>query len=281
MTKTYIIAEIGINHNGEVGLAKQLINIAKECGCDAVKFQKRNVEEAIPKEMWEKKKKTPYGIVNYIDYKKGIELTKDDYIEIDKYCRKEDIDLISSAWDMDSLRFINTLNIKYNKLASKMSLDLKFVSEVAKYKKKTLISTGMCTLEDIEKVVDIFKEEKCEFVLMHCVSVYPCPDNLLNLNAIDTLKQKFNLKEVGYSGHSQDIFDGIISVMCGASYIEKHITIDKTLFGSDQKSSIDKKELKDLVKHIRALDVILGDGDKTKLSEEELSIKEQLYGRNL
>jgi len=281
MNKIYIIGEIGINHNGELGLAKQLIDMAKECGCDAVKFQKRNVEKVIPKEMWNIKKETPFGIVNYIDYKKGLELDEINYIEIDKYCKQKDIDWFASAWDKDSLKFINSFNIKYNKIASPMMKDLDFVREVAKYKKKTLISTGMCTIKEIKKVVDIFKEENCEFVLMHCVSIYPCPDELLNLNAIDTLVKEFNLEEIGYSGHAVGVLDAIVAAMKGATYIEKHITLDRSLFGSDQSASLEKQGLQYVVRDIRLLPIIMGTGDKSKLSEKELKVKEKLYGRNI
>ena len=280
MNNIYIIGEIGINHNGELGLAKQMIDMAKECGCDAVKFQKRNVEKVIPKEMWNIKKETPYGIVNYLEYKKGIELSNEDYKKINKYCLEKEIDWFASAWDEDSLEFINSFQCKYNKLPSPMLFDLEFVRKVAKHGTKTLISTGMTTLNDIYKLLKIFKESKCPYILMHCVGVYPCPDEILNLNAIKTLKDRYKC-DVGYSGHSSGIQDGEVAVMLGATYIEKHITLDRSLFGSDQSASIEKSGLCRLIRNIRLLPIICGDGNKEEISKDELKVKEKLYGRNI
>ena len=278
MNKVYIIGEIGINHNGDINLAKKLINMAKECGCDAVKFQKREVDIVIPKEMWYKKKETPHGFVDYIDYKRGIELSKDDYIHLKDYCDKKEIDFLASAWDLDSLKFINSLNPKYHKLASPMLRDKNFVNSIAGYGKEVIISTGMSTINEIDKIVKVFKENNCPYTLLHCVSVYPCPDELLNLKVITTIKERYNCK-VGYSGHSSGILDGVIATTLGATVIEKHITLDRCMFGSDQSSSLESNGLSRMIRDIRLLDVIYGDGNKEVLSVDEMRVREKLYGR--
>lgn len=278
MSSIYIIGEIGINHNGDINLAKKLIDMAKECGCDAVKFQKREVDKVIPKEMWHTKKETPYGIVDYIDYKRGIELSREDYINLKDYCDKKEIDFLASAWDLDSLKFIESLNPRYHKLASPMLRDETFVEELAKYKRETIISTGMSTLNEIDEITKIFNDNKCPYILLHCVSVYPCPDNLLNLNSINTLKDRYKCR-VGYSGHSSGIQDAIIACTIGATVIEKHITLDRSMFGSDQSSSIEKNGLSRMIRDIRLLNIIYGDGNKDILSVDEMKVRKKLYGR--
>lgn len=278
MSEVYVIGEIGINHNGEIGLAKMLIDMAIDCGCDAVKFQKREVEKVIPKEMWNVKKDTPYGVVDYIDYKKGIELSKEDYKDLFNYCKDKGIDFLASAWDLDSLEFVESLGCKYHKLASPMLVDEEFVKKVASYKRPTIISTGMSTWGEISKVVDIFTKEKCPYSLLHCVSVYPCPDELLNLRVIESLMDLYQC-DVGYSSHSSGILDGVIAVTLGATIVEKHITLDRALFGSDQAASLEMDGLRRMIRDIRLLPTIYGNGDKNKLSEAELKVKEKLYGR--
>ena len=278
MSDVYIIGEIGINHNGDIGLAKDLINMAVECGCDAVKFQKREVEKVIPKEMWKNKKVTPDGVVDYIDYKKGIELSKTDYVYLKNYCNTKNIDFIASAWDLDSLSFIESLDPKYHKLASPMIRDKVFVDTLASYKRHTIISTGMSTLNEIDEVVDIFLKNECPFTLLHCVSIYPCPDELLNLNAIITLQHRYCC-DVGYSGHSPGILDGVIATSMGATIIEKHITLDRSMFGSDQSASVEREGLRRMIRDIRLLDVIKGVGIKDSLSKEEMKVRNKLYGR--
>jgi len=278
MNNIYIIGEIGINHNGELALAKKMIDMAIDSGCNAVKFQKREVEKVIPKDMWNVKKETPYGIVNYIEYKKGIELSKNDYITLKKYCDDKGIDFLASAWDLDSLEFIESLKPKFHKLASPMLRDKEFVNKISSYGREVLISTGMSTIEEIDDIVNIFKENNCPYTLLHCVSVYPCPDELLNLKAIETLRERYKCN-IGYSGHSSGIQDGIIACTLGARVIEKHITLDRSMFGSDQSSSIESTGLKRMIRDIRLLDTIYGSGDKTKLSNEELKVREKLYGR--
>ena len=177
----FIIAEIGINHNGSIDLTKKLIDAAVDCGCDAVKFQTRTLETVIPRDMWHIKKETPWGIIDYIDYKKRIELKHEDYHKIDAYCKEKNIKWFSSAWDLDSQLFLRDFDLEYNKIASPMLSYIPLLEEVANERKMTFISTGGHTLKDIDLAVNLFEEKKTPYVIMHCINIYPCPDDKLNL----------------------------------------------------------------------------------------------------
>jgi len=270
----YIIAEIGINHNGSIEIAKQMMKMAKECGCDAVKFQKRNLDIVIPKEEWYKKKDTLWGYIDYIDYKRHLEFGESEYDEINRYSKDIDIDWFASAWDLDSLEFLKKYDNKYNKVASAMLTNIPFIEAVAKQGKKTLISTGLSTIEDIDKAVNIFRDNNCPFILMHCVSLYPCPNDKLNLRMINTLRDRYNC-EIGYSGHSPGILDSIVASLLGAKYIEKHITLESSMWGSDQSASLERKGLEYTVRDVRIMETILGDG-KLNLSDKEKEIAKKL-----
>jgi len=274
---TYIIAEIGINHNGSIDLAKKLIDMAVDCGCDAVKFQKRNPDVCVPE--WKKNdmRDTPWGRITYLEYKKKIEFGKKEFDEIDRYCKKKKIDWFASAWDFDSLKFLDKYDMKFYKIPSALITNIPFLEEVAKKKKKTLISTGMSTLKDIDKAVEIFEKNKCPYVLNHCVSTYPAPPEDLNLLVLKTLKRRYKC-EIGYSGHEVDLLPSILAVMLGAEYIERHITLDRAMFGTDQAASLEKRGLELLVRDIRRIDTLLGSGEKKfNKHEQEIAAKQRYW----
>ena len=258
---TFIVAEIGINHNGDVKIAKKLIDIASSAGCDAVKFQKRNVEKTYSQDFLQQSRISPWGTTQR-DQKLGLEFSEKQFKIIDKYCKKQKISWYVSCWDVGSQIQMRKFKTKYNKIASAMLVHTKLLKEVAKERKYTFISTGMSTLKDIEKAVKIFRKNKCPFELMHSHSAYPMPPNEANLKMIQSLMKKFNCK-VGYSGHeSGSYLICVVAVMLGATSIERHITLDRAMYGSDQASSLEPEGLFRLVRDIRALDVIVGDGKK-------------------
>ena len=261
----FIIAEIGINHNGDMKICKKLIDIAKDAGCDAVKFQKRTLEEVYSKEQLLSYRESPWGDTTY-DQKKGLEFNIKEYQQIHKYCLKKKINWFASAWDIKSQKFLNKFNLKFNKIASAMIVDKKFLNFVASQKKHTFISTGMCTMKNISDAVKIFRKKKCSFELMHCVSTYPMDDKNANLNVINTLKKKFKCK-VGYSGHENGLAISIAASAFGLSSLERHITINRTMYGSDQAASIEPNGLKNLVGSVRKIEKALGNGKKTFLPE--------------
>ncbi|MBN2406665.1 MAG: N-acetylneuraminate synthase family protein [Elusimicrobia bacterium] len=269
----FIIAELGINHNGDINIAKELINIAKRNGCDAVKFQKRTIDVVYTKEMLDHYRESPWGTTQRAQ-KEGLEFGKKQYDEIDRYCKEIGIEWFASAWDIASLEFLRQYNLKYNKIASTMLTHMEFVEAVAAEGKKTFIATGMSTLEDIDRVVDVFKKKKCPFVLMHCVSVYPAADDELNLSCIKTLKDRYKC-EVGYSGHETGILASVLAVTMGAVAIERHITVNRTMYGSDQAASLEEHGLHYVVRDIRRLPMLLGDGKKV-FGEKERKVANKL-----
>jgi len=272
----YIIAEIGINHNGSIDIAKQLVDMAVSCGCDAVKFQKRNPDVCVPD--WKKNdmRDTPWGHITYLDYKKKIEFARKEYDEIDKYCKEKGIDWFASAWDIDSLKFLDKYDMSFNKIPSALITNIPFIKEVAKRGKKTLISTGMCTLKDVDNAVRTFKEADCPFILNHCVSTYPAAHKDLNLKVITTLREKYEC-EVGYSGHEVDLLPSILAVTLGATYIERHITLDRAMFGTDQAASLERRGLELLIRDVRRINMILGSSEKKFNSIEREVAKKQRY----
>jgi N-acetylneuraminate synthase len=234
--KPFLIAEIGINHNGSVDIAKKLILNAKNAGFDSVKFQKRTIDLVYSKEILDQKRESPWGTTQR-EQKEGLEFDLDQYKEIDDYCKQQNIEWFASAWDVESIKFLDQFNLKYQKIASAMIIDSFFLKEVAKRKKHTFISTGMSTLNDIEKAVSIFKENDCPFELMHCVSTYPMKAEDANLNTIMALKEKFNCN-VGYSGHENGVVVSLAASFFNLSSLERHITLDRTMYGSDQAASL-------------------------------------------
>tara|TARA_B100000900_G_scaffold315718_1_gene274649 strand:- start:18343 stop:19182 length:840 start_codon:yes stop_codon:yes gene_type:complete len=273
---TKIIAEIGINHNGDINKAKQLILMAKDCGCDYVKFQKRNPDICVPENQKKIMRETPWGYMSYLDYKKKIEFSKDDYKIIDDFCKEENIEWFASVWDLDSLKFIEQFNVTTHKIASAMVTNLELVKEIAMCKKYTFISTGMCELEDIDKVVDIFKEVNCDFELMHSVSTYPAAEKDLNLSLISFYKKRYNCN-VGYSGHESTISPSVIAAAFGASSLERHITLDRSLYGTDQSASVERRGLMELVNMVRKIPIVLGTPQKKMLEVEKPIAKKMRY----
>ena len=273
--RTFIVAEIGINHNGDLRLAKQLIDTAVVAGCDAVKFQKRTVDKVYTQEYLDSPRKSPWGETQRAQ-KEGLEFGKEEYDEIDRYCREKGIEWYASAWDIDSQKFLQQYDCKYNKVASAMLTNAELLEEIAKEEKYTFIATGMSTLEEIDHAVEIFEKYQCPFELMHCNSTYPMPEEDANLKLIKVLSDIYKCK-VGYSGHETGTLVSTCAVAAGATSIERHITMDRTMYGSDQKASIEPYELCKLVKDIRDTEKIMGTGEKVLTVAEE-EVKKKLRG---
>lgn len=274
--KIITIAEIGINHNGKLSLAKKLMKLAKDSGCDFVKFQKRTPEITTPENKKEIQRQTPWGLMTYLEYKKKIEFELKEFNSINRYSKKIGIKWFASAWDVGSLNFLKKFKLKYNKVASAMITNLNFLNEVAKQKKTTFISTGMCEEKDIAKAVKIFKKKKCKFILMHSVSTYPAKDEDLNLSLIPILAKKFKC-EVGYSGHESSLSPSVGACYLGANYIERHITLDRAMWGTDQAASLSPEGLRSLCGMIQKINIIKGDGKKRFLDEEKKKSKDLRY----
>jgi len=263
----FIIAEIGINHNGSVAIAKDLINMAIECGADAVKFQKRTIDIVYTKKMLDSQRQSPWGITQR-EQKEGLEFGKEEYDEIDTYCKEQDILWFASAWDIQSQIFLRQYNLQFNKVASAMLTHEDLIKAIAEEGKHTFISTGMSKFEEIDQMVNIFEGRNCPFTLMHCVSVYPCPDEWCNLNVIESLIKRYNCP-VGYSGHEIGLLPSVIATALGAVAIERHITLDRSMYGSDQSASLEKRGLELMIRDARSVTKLLGDGQKVIIPAEE------------
>jgi len=275
MKKTYIIAEIGINHNGDVNIAKKLIDIASVAGCDAVKFQKRNPDVCVPDHQKNVMRETPWGTMTYLEYKHKIEFGKDEYDEIDSYCKEKGIAWSASPWDLDSLEFLNQYDIPFIKIPSAMLTNDELLIASVKTGKKVILSVGMSTEEEIDHAVEILRQSN-DFAILHCNSTYPAPINELNLSAVKTLKEKYGC-EVGYSGHEFRLGTTVSSIYLGASIIERHITLDRTMWGTDHMSSVEPQGLIKLVKGIRELEDAYGDG-KIQITESQIPVRNKLRG---
>lgn len=275
MLKTFIIAEIGINHNGDIALAKKLIDTAIIAGCDAVKFQKRTIDKVYSKELLDSPRQSPWGTTQR-EQKEGLEFGKAEYDIIDTYCKEKGIAWYASAWDIDSQKFLQQYDCTYNKVASAMLTNDELLREIASEGKYTFIATGMSTFEEIDHAVEIFEKANCPYELMHCNSTYPMPIEDANLKMIRVLADVYKCK-VGYSGHETGTLVSTCAVAAGATSIERHITVDKTMYGSDQKASIEPYELCKLVKDIRDTEKIMGTGEKV-LSEAEKAVRKKLRG---
>lgn len=273
--KCFIIAEIGINHNGSIDMAKELIDLAISAGCNAVKFQKRTISEVYTKEMLDSPRESPWGTTQR-EQKEGIEFNYKDYQIIDTYCKyyEKSIEWFASAWDIESQLFLRQFNLKYNKIASPMIVYEDLLKEVALEKKHTFISTGMTTFKEIDKAVEIFKSAGCPFELMHCVSTYPMIDEDANLNCINTLRDRYNC-DVGYSGHEVGLAVSYAAAALGITSLERHITLDRALYGSDQAASIEPAGLRTLVDSVRKIELAMGTGERI-ISKKEASIAEKL-----
>lgn len=263
----FFIAEIGINHNGDINIAKKLIDNAQSAGFDAVKFQKRTVEKVYTKEFLDSPRESPWGKTQR-DQKNGLEFDEKNYDLINDYCKQKKIEWLASAWDVDAQIFLRKYNLKFNKVASPMMGNFPLLRAIASEKRKTFISTGMCNLKEIDSVVEIFKKENCDFELMHCVSTYPMKEENANLLAIQTLKERYGCN-VGYSGHESSLLKvGIVAATLGATSFERHITLDRAMYGSDQAASISVETLKSYVDSIKAVKLIMGSGKKEILQDE-------------
>jgi N-acetylneuraminate synthase len=269
----FIIAEIGINHNGDLEICKDLINLAVEAGCDAVKLQKRDIDLVYKKEFLDSPRESPWGKTQR-DQKMGLEFGEEDYKEIDLYCKKVNIEWFASAWDLNSQKFLRQFNCNYNKIASAMLVDKELLKVVASEKKHTFISTGMSTYEDVDEAVKIFKSEECSYELMHTVSTYPMKDEDANLRMIETLRRRYKCN-VGYSGHEVGLAVSYAAAALGISSLERHITLDRAMYGSDQSASLEPNGLKMLTGAIRKIEKAMGDGEK-RIIDEEIPIAKKL-----
>ena len=265
--KIKIIAEIGINHNGDMSICKNLINVAVECGCDAVKFQKRDIEKVYTKELLDSPRESPWGTTQR-DQKKGLEFEMQDYQEIDRYCKEKGIKWFASAWDLNSQKFLQQFNCEFNKVASAMIVYDDLLKMIAKEGKHTFISTGMTDYKDIDKAVNIFRKQNCSFELMHTVSTYPMNVKDANLKMIETLRKKYQC-DVGYSGHESGLAVSFAAAAMGITSLERHITLDRSMYGSDQSASLEPAGLRNLVGTVRKIELAMGDGIKKFLDDEK------------
>ena len=270
----FVTAEIGINHNGDVDIAKKLIDMAKKAGCDAVKFQKRTIEKVYSKEILDSPRNSTWGSTTR-DQKLGLEFEKEEYDKIDDYCKKIGIEWFASCWDIDSQLFIKQYNCKFNKVASAMLTNLELLKTIADEKKHTFIGTGMSTIDEIREAVKIFQENNCPFELMHSNSTYPTNLEETNIKCIETLRNEFKCN-VGYSGHeSVSYLVCVCAAVLGATSIERHITLDRSMYGSDQSASLEFAGLDRMVRNVKQVEMILGDGVK-RVWDSELPIKKKL-----
>jgi N-acetylneuraminate synthase len=270
----YLVGEIGVNHNGSLDIAKKLMQLSKNLGLNAVKFQKRTPELCTPPAVREKIRETPWGDMTYLEYRKRIEFSQKEYEEINEYCEKIGIRWSASAWDIESLKFLDQFNLPWHKVASAMNSNFEFLNEVASRGIFTMVSTGMSDFEHIDAVVDVFQSANCPFMLMHTTSTYPAEDSILNVSAIESLRRRYGVP-VGYSGHESSVFPSQVAAVLGAQVIERHITLDRTMWGSDQSASLSESGLHELRSSLDRLHQILGDGVK-KLELGELEAAKRL-----
>ena len=286
MDKTYIIAEIGINHNGDLETAKRLIDVAVLAGCDSVKFQKRNPDVCVPEHQKTVMRDTPWGRMTYLDYKYKVEFGKEEYDEIDRYCKERKIEWSASPWDMDSLEFLNQYDLPYIKIPSAMLTNNELLLAARNTGKKVILSTGMSTWREIDhansllinggKILNFDEVGNKNYALLHCNSEYPAPPNELNLSTIKTLKNRY-FCEVGYSGHEYILGTTIAAIYLGATIIERHITLDRNMWGTDHSSSVEPVGLIELVRRIRELESAYGNG-KIIVTDGEKEIRKKLRG---
>lgn len=269
----FIIAEIGINHNGSLEIAKKLIDAAKNAGCDAVKFQKRTPEICVPKDQWYVERDTPWGRMTYIDYRHKVEFSKDDYAVIDKYCDEKNIIWFASCWDEEAVDFIEQFDVPIYKTSSASLTDIELLQKHKSLGKPIMISTGMSTMKEIEDAENVFNKKN--ILIAHSTSSYPCLNNELNLKMITTLREKYPTIPIGYSGHETGLAPTWAAVSLGASFVERHISLDRAMWGSDQAASVEPNGFNRLVRNIRDIEEALGDGIK-KIYQSELNVRKKL-----
>ena len=266
---TYIIAEIGINHNGDVQGAKDLIKAGYEAGVDAVKFQKRTPEICVPEHQKNQMRDTPWGYITYLQYRYEVEFTQEDYEEIDAYCKELGIDWMASSWDIPSLEFIDKFAPPAHKVPSALLTDHELLRAMKQTGRPIILSTGMSTMEEIEQAVETLEMDN--LIICHTTSSYPCPPDELNLKMIPTLMEKFSCP-IGYSGHEVGLIPSAVAVAMGASLVERHVTLDRAMWGSDQAASIEPQGVRTLVKYIRVTEKALGDGEKQVYDSEKSAL---------
>jgi N-acetylneuraminate synthase len=271
----YIIAEIGINHNGELSVCKELINAAHSAGCDAVKFQKRTPEICVPRDQWDKERETPWGKMTYIDYKKRIEFGESEFDEIDKYCKELGIDWFASCWDQPSVDFIEAFNPVMYKMASASLTDIALLKKVQATGKPMILSTGMSTNEEIIKAIEQLGTHN--LLVAHSTSAYPCKPTELNLKMIETLRASYPTLPIGYSGHETGLATTEVTIALGANFVERHFTLDRAMWGTDHAASVEPEGFKRLVRNIREIEIALGDGVK-QVYESEMEPRRRLRG---
>ncbi len=263
----FIIAEVGINHNGDVNIAIDLIRMAKRAGANAVKFQKRDINTVYTQEFLDGPRQSPWGTTQR-EQKEGLEFGQDEYEQVDQECRRLALPWFASAWDLISLKFLDQFKPGFQKIASAMVTNEAIVEAVAQRRVMTFISTGMADLEEIYRVVDVFDHHHCPFALLHCVSTYPCNDADCNLRMIKTLQDEFPVTKIGYSGHERGIQPSLAALALGATIIERHITLDRTMYGSDQAASLEGPGLRRLVEYANQIEAAMGDGVKRIIEAE-------------
>ena len=264
----FIIAEIGINHNGDISICKELIDVAVDAGCDAVKFQKRDLDQVYTQDFLSSYRVSPWGTTQR-EQKRGLEFEEKQYCAIDQYCKEKRVDWFASAWDTNSQQFLRKFDCQYNKVASAMIVHEDLLKMIAEEGKHTFISTGMTQYEDIQKAVNIFRKADCSFELMHTVSTYPMKDEDANLNMIKTLREKFDCN-VGYSGHEVGLAVSYAAAALNITSLERHITLDRSMYGSDQSASVEPAGFRQLVGAIRKIELAMGDGVKKTIEAEAL-----------
>lgn len=269
----FIVAEIGINHNGSLEVARKLIEGAKAAGCDAVKFQKRTPEICVPKDQWNIERDTPWGRMTYIDYRYKVEFTKEDYAEIDRFCKEKDIIWFASCWDVEAVDFVEQFDVPIYKTASASLTDTELLKKHRNLNKPIIVSTGMSTMKEIEEAEKLFNGKNV--LIAHSTSSYPCPNEELNLKMITTLREKYPNIPIGYSGHETGLAPTWAAVSLGACFVERHITLDRAMWGSDQAASVEPDGFNRLVRNIRDIEIALGDGIK-RVYPSEMSARTKL-----
>jgi N-acetylneuraminate synthase len=269
----FVIAEIGINHNGDLNIAKQMIDAAVHAGANAVKFQKRTPDSATPPEQQNQMRETPWGYITYLDYRYKVEFNEDQYCEIDQYCRERGIAWMVSVWDEPSVDFMEKFDTPAYKIPSASLTDVKLIRKARVTGRPLILSSGMSTIEQIRKGVESAGEK--DLVMMHCTSTYPCEPEELNLKMVQTLRSEFPNIPIGYSGHEVGLVPSAVAVAFGACMVERHLTLDRAMWGSDQAASVEPGGFERLVKYIRVTEASLGDGVK-KVYASELSSRKKL-----
>jgi len=267
---TYIVAEIGINHNGNLDIAKEMVRSAKETGADAVKFQKRTIELCVPKEQRDIMRETPWGYISYMEYRKRVEFGKEDYEKIDQLCRELEINWFASVWDEPSVDFMEQFNPVCYKMASASLTDHSLLKKVRKIGRPMIVSSGMSTFDQIEEAIQVIGQEN--LLLAHSTSSYPCDPQELNLRMVETLRKHFRCP-IGYSGHEVGLITSVVAVALGACMVERHFTLDRAMWGSDQSASVEPGGFRRLVKYIRVTEMAVGDGKKHVYDSEKSSLK--------